>query len=112
MFDFGAFRAAVEARDVDRWLPFFADDAEWLEFRHKASSPRVMSGRDEIARYLDYVRRTDVELAISNEVVGDGRVAFTLTATRPDGRVIVVENTILELRDGLIVRQHEVEAWD
>ena len=54
MFDFAAFRAAVEARDVDRWLPFFADDAEWL----------------------------------------------------------IVENTILELRDGLIVRQHEVEAWD
>jgi hypothetical protein len=44
MFDFAAFRAAVEARDVDRWLPFFADDAEWLEFRHKASSPRVMGG--------------------------------------------------------------------
>jgi hypothetical protein len=44
-------------------------------------------------------------------VGGDERVAFRLTATRPDGRLIV-ENTILDLRDGLIVRQHEVEAWD
>jgi hypothetical protein len=44
-------------------------------------------------------------------VVGDERAAFTLTATRPDGRLIV-ENTILDLRDGRIVRQHEVEAWD
>jgi hypothetical protein len=111
MFDFAAFRAAVEARDVDRWMPFFADAAEWVEYRHKASSPRVTRGRDDIARYLDYVRRTDGELAISNEVVGDERVAFTLTATLPDGRLIV-ENTILDLRDGLIVRQHEVEAWD
>jgi len=39
------------------------------------------------------------------------RAAFTLTATRPDGRLIV-ENTILDVRDGRIVRQHEVEAWD
>jgi ketosteroid isomerase-like protein len=111
MFDFAAFKAAVEARDADRWLEFFADDAEWVEYRHKASSPRVTSGRDDIARYLDYVRRTDAELAISNDVVGDERAAFTLTATRPDGRLIV-ENTILDLRDGRIVRQHEVEAWD
>jgi hypothetical protein len=29
----------------------------------------------------------------------------------PHGRLIV-ENTILDLRGGLIVRQHEVEAWD
>ena len=111
MFDFAEFRAAVEGRDADRWLRFYADDAEWVEYRHKASSPRVTRGRDEITRYLDYVRRTDAELAISNEVIGDDRAAFTLTATRPDGRLIV-ENTILDLRDGLIVRQHEVEAWD
>ena len=110
MFDFASYRAAVEGRDVERWLAFFADDAEWVEYRHKASSPRVLRG-DEIARYLDYVTRTDTELAISNEVLGDDRAAFTLTATRPDGRLIV-ENTILDVRDGLIVRQHEVEAWD
>jgi hypothetical protein len=55
--------------------------------------------------------RAAVELAISNEVVRGERAAFTLTATRPDGRLIV-ENTILDLRGGLIVRQHEVEAWD
>jgi hypothetical protein len=24
----------------------------------------------------------------------------------------IVENVILDLRDGLIARQHEVEAWD
>jgi hypothetical protein len=111
MFDFAAFRAAVEGRDAEHWLGFYADDAEWLEYRHKASSPRVTRGREDIARYLDYVRRTDVELAISNDVLGDERAAFTLTATRPDGRLIV-ENTILDVRDGLIVRQHEVEAWD
>jgi ketosteroid isomerase-like protein len=112
MFDFAAFRAAVEGRDAERWLAFFADDAEWLEYRHSASSPRVHSGREAIARYLGYVGRTDAALAISNELVGDERAAFTLTATRPDGRVFVVENTILDLRDGLIARVHEVEAWD
>jgi hypothetical protein len=111
MFDFAAFKAAVEARDADRWLAFFADEAEWIEYRHKASSPRVHSGREAIARYLGYVRRTDAVLAISNEVVGEERAAFTLTATRSGG-LLIVENTILDLRDGLIVRVHEVEAWD
>jgi ketosteroid isomerase-like protein len=111
MFDFEAFRAAVEGRDADRWLAFYADGAEWVEYRHRASSPRVHRDREDIARYLDYVRRTDAELAISNEVVGEERAAFTLTATRPGGGLIV-ENAIVELRDGKIVRQHEVEAWD
>ena len=74
-------------------------------------TPRVHGGREDIARWLDFVRRTDAELAISNEGVGEERAAFTLTATRPSGGLIV-ENTILELRDGRIVRQHEVVAWD
>ena len=33
-FDFAGFRTALEARDVAHWLPFYADDAEWLEYRH------------------------------------------------------------------------------
>ncbi len=43
MFDFAGFRAAVEALDAERWLAFFADDAEWVEYRNTAppSSPRA-----------------------------------------------------------------------
>jgi ketosteroid isomerase-like protein len=112
-FDLAAFRAALEARDVARWLPFYADDAEWLEYRHGSPprSPHVMRGRDEIGRFLADVGASRIELAISNEVLDDARAAFTITVTRADGRRII-ENVILDHRDGRIVRQLEVEAWD
>jgi ketosteroid isomerase-like protein len=112
-FDFHAFRAALEGRDVARWLPFYAEDAEWLEYRHTnpPRSPNVMRGHAEISRFLEDVARSELKLAISNEVLGDGRAAFTITVTRAGGRRII-ENVILDHRDGRIVRQVEVEAWD
>ena len=33
-FDLDGFRAAFEARDVERGTAFYADDAEWVEYRH------------------------------------------------------------------------------
>ena len=112
-FDFTAFRAALETRDVARWLPFYADDAEWLEYRHAnpPRSPHVMRGREEIGRFLEEVAASRIELSISNEVLGDARAAFTITVERADGRLII-ENVIVDHRDGRIVRQLEVEAWD
>jgi len=112
-FDFPAFRSALEARDVARWLPFYADDAEWREYRHTnpPRSPNVMRGHAAIGRFLEGIAGSELELAISNEVLGNGRTAFTITVTRAGGRRII-ENVILDHRDGRIVRQLEVEAWD
>ncbi len=39
------------------------------------------------------------------------RAAFMATCDLGDGRR-AIENTVISLRDGLIVRQVEVEAWD
>lgn len=88
-FDFDAFRAALEGRDVERWLPFYADDAEWLEYRHTnpPRSPNVMRG---------HARR---------------RARGVPRSGRRGGRRII-ENVIVDHRDGRIVRQVEVEAWD
>jgi ketosteroid isomerase-like protein len=112
-FDFDAFRDALEGRDVQRWLPFYADDAEWLEYRHTnpPRSPNVMRGHAAIGRFLADVAASELELEISNEVLGDDRAAFTITVTRAGGRRII-ENVIVDHRDGRIVRQLEVEAWD
>jgi DNA-binding MarR family transcriptional regulator len=112
-FDFAGFRTALEARDVARWLPFYADDAEWVEYRRAdpPRAPHVMRGREEIGAFLEEVAASEIELAISNELVGAARAAFTITVTRTRERLIV-ENVILDHRDGRIVRQHEVEAWD
>ena len=48
---------------------------------------------------------------IKNEVVGEGRVAFNEACEYPDGLKVLTATT-LEVRDGKISRQVNVEAWD
>jgi hypothetical protein len=112
-FDFEGFRAAFEARDVAAWVAHYAPEAEWLEYRHDAPprSPHRMSGRAQILRFLEAIGQADIQLRVSDEVVTRNRVAFLVTVAFPDGRR-VLEHVMLYLRDGLIVRQVDIEAWD
>ena len=112
-FDFVAFRDALVARDVDRWLSFYAPDAEWLEYRNAnpPRAPNAMRGIDEIGRFMREVAASPIKLTIENEVVADQRAAFTLTVPFDDGRRII-ENIIIEHRNGKVVREIDVEAWD
>lgn len=112
-FDFAAFRDAFEARDAERWLEFYAADAEWFEFRghNPPRAPHVMRGRTAIAAHLRAIAAADLTIAISNEVPGTERAAFTATIELAGGRRII-ENVILELDAGRIARQTDVEAWD
>ena len=112
-FDLAGYRDAAVAMDAQRWTAYFADDATWTEYRHSAPprDPHVMRGCAEIGDYLSEVCTDDLTLEFGNEVLDERRAAYTLTCVLPDGRRIV-ENTILEHRDGLIVWLVEVEAWD
>jgi len=38
-FDFAAFKSAFEGNNFQSWAPFYADGAEWIEYRH-FSPPR------------------------------------------------------------------------
>ena len=62
-------------------------------------------------RNVDREVPAELTHTISNGVVGQDRVAFTLTCTYPTGQLVVV-NTILDIRDGLVARQVSVETWD
>ena len=112
-FDLDGFRAVVEARDVERWTAFYDADAEWIEYRHAdpPRAPNVMRGHDVIRRFVEGVAAAPLRIDTGNPVLDERRAAFTLTVTREDGRRIV-ENVILEHRDGLVTRQIDVEAWD
>jgi ketosteroid isomerase-like protein len=112
-FDFPAFRTAFEAKDAAAWVRFYAEDAEWIEYRHDAPprAPLRTRGRAQIGTILAEVAAAGIDLAIADEGIGPERVAFALTATFP-GRRRVYEHVILHLRDGRIVRQVDVEAWD
>jgi ketosteroid isomerase-like protein len=112
-FDLAAFKRAVEAKDVEAWLAFYSDDAEWLEYQpgRPLVSPRRYAGREEIRAYLEYVAGEPEPLAVSDELADGDRAAFAIWMTFADGRRFG-EHCILELRDGLIVRHVDIELWD
>jgi hypothetical protein len=112
-FDFETLRRAIEGRDADTLVGFYADDAEVLTVNRNStpSSPQTMRGKEEIGSYLRDVCGREMTHRVENEVVGDGRIAFQEACEYPDGvRVLGAET--LEVRDGKIVRQVNVEAWD
>jgi hypothetical protein len=111
--DFEVLRRAIEARDADTLLGFYADDAEVLTVNRNStpSFPNVLRGKKAIAEYLRDVCGREMTHRVENEVVGEGRVAFQEACEYPDGvRVLGAET--LEVHDGKIVRQVNVEAWD
>ncbi len=112
-FDFQGFRRAFTEQDLARWLDYFTEDAEWIEYRHDAPprAPNRMMGRAAIGAFLAQVKASNIKLEISDEVIGEERAAFMVTCTLPDGRR-VIENVIIHVAGGKITRQVDVEAWD
>ena len=112
-FDFDAYARAFTQMDVERCVGFYAEDAEWIEYTPDAPprAPGRMSGKQAIREFLESVAGSGTSVTLGDEVVGADRVAFTVTCDLGGGRRSI-ENAILTIRDGLIVRQVEVEVWD
>jgi len=111
--DFGALRRAIEGRDAEALVGFYADDAQMVTVNKNAtpSSPQVLRGKQEIARYLRDVCGREMTHRVEDGVVGEGRVAFVEACEYPDG-VKVLGAATLEVEGGKISRQVNVEAWD
>jgi ketosteroid isomerase-like protein len=111
--DFEAMRRAIEQLDADLLISLYADDAELrIVNRYTTpSSPRELQGNEEIAEYLRDVCGRAMTHRVENEVVGEDRVAFNEACEYPDGTRVLCAAT-LEVRDGKIHRQVNVEAWD
>ena len=112
-FDFEAMRRAVEQLDPDLLLSLYADDAEMKIVNKSAtpSSPREIRGKEEIGEYLRDVCGRAMTHRIEREVLGGKRIAFNEECEYPDGTRVLAATT-LEVRDGKIVGQVNVEAWD
>ena len=111
--DFEAMRRGIEQLDAETLINLYADDAE-LRIVNKnttPSSPRMLRGKEEITKYLRDVCGRAMAHHIENEVIGEGRVAFNEACEYPDGTRVLAATT-LEVRDGKVVQQTNVEAWD
>ena len=111
--NFGTLRRAIEERDADTLVGFYADDAEihTVNKNTTPSSPQVLSGKEEIAEFLRDVCGRAMTHRVEDEVVGESRIAFNEACEYPDGLKVLAATT-LEVRDGKISRQINVEAWD
>jgi hypothetical protein len=56
------------------------------------------------------LEKSDIEITLSDEVVGIDRAAFSVDVTLPDGGRY--EHTIVHVEAGRIASQVVVEAWD
>ena len=109
-FDFGALRFAIEGKDPDLLLGFYAEEAELRVVN--AASPQgpafELKGRSQIGRYLRAVCDQQMSCVVEGEVVfGEGRITFGEVCEYPGGALISVETT-LEIVEGEIVRQTDV----
>ena len=111
--DFEALRSAIEQSDAGSLASFYAEDAEvhTINRRTPPSSPEVLRGKEAIAEYFENVCGRDMKHRVEREVVGKDRIAFNEVCEYPDG-IKVLAAQMLDLRDGKIVRQVNVEAWD
>jgi ketosteroid isomerase-like protein len=111
--DFEAMRHAIEASDYDALVALYTDDAEFRSVNKNAppSSPMVLRGKEEISELLRDVCGRAMTHRIEDEIVGENRVAFNEACEYPDGLKVLTATT-LELQDGKIVRQTNIEAWD
>ncbi len=107
--DFEAMRRAIEGLD--------ADDAEMriVNKNDTPTSPRIVRGKEEITAYLRDVCGRAMTHLVHNEVIGEDRVAFNEACEYAEGGAgggKVLAAITLDVRDGKITRQTNVEAWD
>lgn len=112
-FDTEALRRGTEEANAATLLSLYADDAEMrvVDRNTQPSHPKVMHGRAEIATMLEDVCSRDMIHRVEQCVVQGDQVALTESCEYPDG-VRVLASSMISLRDGRIIDQTLVQAWD
>ncbi|MFF0160847.1 nuclear transport factor 2 family protein [Streptomyces sp. NPDC005263] len=112
-FDTETLRQGIEGPSEQTLLSFYADDAEIriVDRNTQPSHPMVLHGRAEIADMLHELCSRDMTHKMEGCVAEGDQVAFSESCEYPDG-VRVLAESMLQLRDGKIVKQTMVQAWD
>jgi ketosteroid isomerase-like protein len=111
--DLDALRRAVEERDAAAQSANYAEDAilETVDHENPPSRPRTYRGREAIAAYLAEVCARDMTHRVVAAVGDERYAAYQVACEYPDGTRVLC-STIAELRDGRIVRERWLQAWD
>jgi hypothetical protein len=112
-FDSEALRRGIEGQTAATLLSLYADDAEIrvVDRNTQPSRPMVLHGRAEIGKMLEDVYGRDMSHKMEQCVVQGDSAAFSESCLYPDG-VRVLSESMMSLRDGKIVQQTMIQAWD
>jgi ketosteroid isomerase-like protein len=105
--DFSALKGAIEGKDPDALLAFYAEDAQLRveNAAHPEGKAFELEGRAQIGRYLHAICEQELECSVQGGAVhGEGSILFVEALRYPDGGAVSVQ-TMLEVAGGLIVRQ-------
>lgn len=111
--DLQTLRHAIQRSDAKALADLYCGEAEVRIVNRNSPpiSPLVLRDREAIAEYLRAVFGNGSRHRVEDEVLDRKRAAFIKTCEYPDGTRVLAA-TILEVRDGKIVREVSVEAWD
>ncbi|OAR27065.1 hypothetical protein A8W25_01960 [Streptomyces sp. ERV7] len=112
-FDMETLRRGIESHDAKTLLSLYSDDAEIrvVDRNTQPSHPMVMHGQGEISKMLDDVYGRDMTHKLEQCVVQGDSVAYTESCEYPDG-VRVLASSMMSLKEGKIVDQTVIQAWD
>ena len=111
--DVDALRSAYATRDAAGLLALYADDVtvEIVDAVNPPSRPRRIVGREALRAHFDDVFARDMTHELDIVATSPGALGYSLRCTYADGMKVVCGGTSV-LRDGLIVREVAVQAWD
>ncbi|MBA4866625.1 nuclear transport factor 2 family protein [Streptomyces sp. PSKA54] len=112
-FDTEILRQGIEGHNADTLLSLYSDDAEVrvVDRNTQPSHPLIKHGRNEISEMLNDIYGREMTHKLEQCVVQGDHVAFTESCEYPDG-VKVLASSMMSLRDGKIVDQTLIQAWD
>jgi hypothetical protein len=106
-------KRAIESRDGRTLAELYAEHAvtRIIDHNNPPSKPREVKGRAAIARFWDDICGRAMTHRVDMSIAEGDRLAFTQACLYPDGAKVFCI-ALLELKDGLIVEQTIVQAWD
>ena len=111
-FDFGLLKRSFESWDLAALSELYHEELEQIEMDEVTppAAPRVRT-KAELWHIFERGCQAGVKIGVDNPVVGEDRLACTFSCNFDDGRRVVA-NSIMDLRDGRIVRQFDIQARD
>jgi ketosteroid isomerase-like protein len=111
--DVDALRLAYANRSVEGLLALYAEDAtvEIVDAVHMPSHPHRLTGREALRAHFEDVFARDMTHETDIVAATPSALGLSLRCTYADGTKVVCAATAV-VRDGLIVREVGVQAWD